>query len=650
MRTLLWGVSIWFAATTAAAGGGELANLAEDARPAFRPVDEADVAKAGSAVEAAKSQLEAYLARDASRAAAWKAYLRLSSLEEELTRGTAADVAALSDIRALLAANHEGLELPPFRRLRAAIDEYLLTLQAFRAPPTREEFERRIDDLISLLSRWETDPDDAAHLAISRHLAWLHAKGQAPSLVRELQARLSAPNAFVYVAAQVIAAATQEEVDRNTEINSREDDQFTFGAGRLQGRAAAFPVPGADGRGQLEIRFSGTLRTRVTTVQDSVRVYTHGWAPVVARKPVILTEGGFVPQPTCSRVCYNNFVDCIKTTLKGRVADAIVSKLAGVYINATEEEIEYDAARDAEREFNQEFDEDAADDLEQGNKDFQEKFRKPLLRQGMYPRRLEFRTDDESLQVVMLQDGGGRLAAPGAPQAPAAGTDIGVQLHESFLNNYGAAALAGKFYTVEEFEAMLQDAMQDLGLDELAEEEDNDEAPPGDIGILFDALEPVQAQFAGGVATIIVRGERYVYEDRVYPPMNIIIRYRVEIDQGRLRATLVGEPEYAPPPGVRGLRVAALRRILEAHITPRIEPEVVAGEIRLPDTDGEDELGPLAFHHIAADKAWLTIALRRRDQTRVTLPRLGDRFFLPSQSARAGRPHIGAARSSRPAR
>lgn len=620
MRAVCFGAWLCVAVAVAApeAGAGELAEMARAARSDYRPVTAEDLAAARSSLDAARTRWEQFLTRDPQQAAAWRAYLRLPQVEEELARGAEGDVEAISDTLARLRANHAGLELAPFRELRAAVEEYLRVLRALQGPPTREEFEQRLDALAVLLAEYERQPRGAVHLEISRQLAWLHAKRQASSLVTAAGDRLSAPNAVFYVAAPVIAAATLQEIDRNTAIRDVDDEQYSFGVGRLRGRAAAFPAPSAGGQGLLEIRFTGTLRTRVTTMQDPVRVFTQGWAPVVARKPVALTEQGLFPQPTRSQICYNNTVDCIATTLKRGLADALVKKLAGVYVNAQEDEIERDAARSAEERFNEEFDNDAADDLAKANAALQDKFRKPLLRLGLYPRRFEFRTDHEALRASMLQDGAGRLASPSAPPALAAGTEIGVQLHESFINNYGAALLAGKFFTVEEFETLLAGALGQLKMSGeksggAGNEEAEAEAPPGEVGILFDDLEPIQAQFAGDVATLTVRGKRYVFEGRTYPPMNIILRYRLQNDSGKLRATLVDEPEYTPPPGVRGLRVAALRRILQAHITPRIEREIVQGELHFPDSDGEDELGALDFHQVAAAHAWLTIALRRRE-------------------------------------
>lgn len=622
MKAILMGVLL-AASMAHAAPAGQLANLARQAQSSFQPVSEADVLAARAALMSARDNLDRFLARDPRRAADWRTYLQLALLDEELARGVDADIAVLDrEVLARARANREGLDLLPFRRYRAAIDEFLRTLRAYREAPAQEEYEPRLEALTALLDAYETQPTAAAYTEIAQHLAWLHARRQAPQLVRSVGQRLAAPNAVFSVSAHLISTWSVEEVDRNTDIFDVEDKQVSVGVGRLRGRAAAFPVPGEDGIGRLEMRFRGTLQTRVATHQDPVRILSHGVAPVIARKPVTITEHGLVGYPTCSRVCYNNFVDCIGTRLKLSPADALVRKLASVYIHRNEDEIERDASRDAAERFNQEFDEDVQKELDEANRGLTEKFRQPLLRQDLYPQQFEFRTTFDHLEAILRYAHPGGPAAPGAPPELAAGWDLAVRLHESYLNNTAYTLLAGRLYSIEEMESLLQDAMGDFGLKQDGSSKSSEESaakeeaiPPGDVGIEFDDAAPLQVQFADGIATITVRGKRYVYEDRAYPPMNIVIRYRLENDRGSLRATLVGEPEYVAPPGVGGLRVITLRRILRSHINPRLEQEIVQGEVHLPDSDGEDEIGALDFHQVAADDGWLTVSLRRRNRT-----------------------------------
>ncbi len=623
MRAILIGAIL--AVTLAhAAAAGELANLARQAKTAYRPATADDVLVAKAALVSARNELDRFLARDAKRAAAWRVYLQLPLLDEELARGVEADATVLDrEVLTRVRANREGLELPPFRGYRAALDEFLRTLRAFREPPTPEEYESRLDALAALLESYETRPTAAAHAEISQHLAWLHARRQASLLLAAARRRLASPNAVFSVSAHLISTWSVEEVDRNTQIYDAEEDQVSMGVGRLRGRAAAYPVPGEGGVGRLEMRFSGTLQTRVTTMQDPVRIQSRGVAPVIARKPVTVTELGLFGHPTCSRVCYNSQIDCIATKLKLSVADSLVRKLAGVYIDRNEDEIETDASRDAAQRFNQEFDEDVQEELDEANRDLVHKFRQPLLRQDLYPQQFQFRTTHEMLEAVLRYDRSGGPAAPGAPPPLAAGWDLGVRLHESYVNNAAHTMLAGRLVSIEEMESLIEDSLGNLGLENDASKPtdapeataEEEEIPPGDVGIEFDDAAPLQVQFADDVATITVRGKRYVYEDRAYPPMNIVIRYRLENDGGSLRATLVGEPEYTPPPGVGGLRVITLRRILRSHINPRLEQEMVQGEVHLPDSDGEDEIGALDFHQVAADNGWLTVSLRRRNRT-----------------------------------
>jgi hypothetical protein len=609
------------ATASPSAAGGELARLARALEGAYRPLSDRDLASAGAALTLAQTDLNRFLARDPQQATAWRTFLELPRLEQELARGSDADLAVLQGLLAKARGNHEGLELPVMARYRAALVNFIEVAQVVREPLAAEAWETQRQEIAAVAEQYEQRPTAARQSELVNQLAWLHSVRQGDELLRAAERRFASPNAVISISASVISTWSVEEVDRPTEINEVEDKQRTFGVGRLQGRAAAYPVPGDSGQGRLEMRFNGTLRTRVTTLQDPVRIQSHGVAPVVARKPVVLTEHGLVAGPTCSRVCYNNLVDCIGTKLKIRVADSLVTKLAGGYVERNEAEIEADASRSAEQEFNAEFDEDVAEQLRDANNSLTEKFRKPLLRQDLYPRQFVFRTTHEALDAELRYDAPGHPAAPAPPPPLQSGWDLGIRLHESSINNLGHTLLGGRTYSVQQFETMFNETLAQFGLDRddvgTSDESGESEAdlPPGEIGIEFDRAMPLQVQFIGDVATLTVRGRRYLYEDRAYPPMNIIIRYRLQNDEGVLRAVLVGEPEYVAPPGVGGLRVIALRRILRSHITPRIEKEIVQREIHLPDSDGEDEIGALDVHQVAADNGWMTVSLRRRNRT-----------------------------------
>jgi hypothetical protein len=603
-----------------AAAGDELDAALQAARSEFRTLTPDDVAAAAARLRSAKAGVERFLARDPKRAADWRTYLQFPVLERELARGLEADLTDLDrDVLARARANRDGLELAPFVAYRAALDDYLQVQRAYREPATREEFDARLDALTRLLANGQ-QVTAAAQAEIAQHVGWLRAKRQAPALLAAIRSRFASPNAVVSISAEVISVWSVESIVRDRPVSRAEGDQYTFGVSHLEGHAAAYPVPGESGAGKLEMRFSGVLQTRTTTVQDKVRVQSHGGGPITARKPITLTAEGMVGHPTCSHAKYNNCVDCISTKIKGPVGDAVVTKLAGGYIERNEAEIEADAARDAEREFNREFDEEFAPEIRDANRGLAD-FRLPLLRQDLHPRRFDFGTTSVHLEAVLLADRLGGPAAAGDPPQLTPGWALGVRLHESFINNLGHGALAGRLYSIEELETLVEDALAKLGLENEADERGDDEIPPGDVGIEFDDAAPVQVQFSRNVATITLRGKRYVYQDDAYPPMNIIIRYRLENDGSALRAALVGPPEYTPPPGVGGLRVIALRRILRSHLNPRIDEEIIQRELHLPDSDEEDEIGPLDFQHVVAEEGWLTIGLRRRNTgSRLPLP------------------------------
>jgi hypothetical protein len=97
----------------------------------------------------------------------------------------------------------------------------------------------------------------------------------------------------------------------------------------------------------------------------------------------------------------------------------------------------------------------AVEMLAEARENYENKFRRPLLRRGEFPQDMKFRTQKGFLNVVWRQASSAQLAAPSVPPSIAGQHDAAVRVHESMVSNFSRAMIGGVTLTDKKLVEML---------------------------------------------------------------------------------------------------------------------------------------------------------------------------------------------------
>jgi hypothetical protein len=140
-----------------------------------------------------------------------------------------------------------------------------------------------------------------------------------------------------------------------------------------------------------------------------------------------------------------------------------------------------------------------AESLDRTNRQYRERYKQPFSDRDLFPQFLHFSSTDRLLNVVGLQAGGGKVAAPDAPPPVVEGADMTLQLHESAINNLAFDALANRTVYEDKAQAGAKSLLGRLP-ESLKGEED------GSLwAMIFDAEEPVRVTFADNGFKVIIK-------------------------------------------------------------------------------------------------------------------------------------------------
>jgi hypothetical protein len=232
----------------------------------------------------------------------------------------------------------------------------------------------------------------------------------------------------------------------------------------------------------------------------------------------------------------------------------------------------------------------------------------------MQPRDFRFVGDASKLEVEMTLNGGFGLGAsplppppiitpvslmPSSGMTPRVAADLYVQLHESTVDRIAQRMLAGE--TLRDFSAVTRAAGFSLSEDQAAE-------LPNDLMIELANDRPITATFDHDVLKLVIRCAAFQVGRARPVALNILIRYRVTVDAGKLRFDLESEPEITPPETGGTIRFFTLKNVVARRLEPEIPKSKTFDGFNLPAP--ADRLGYIRFDTARAEKGWMTITFR----------------------------------------
>jgi hypothetical protein len=594
----------------------------QDAKAQFRAPTKEDLKSAKAELIDALSRLDARLKAAGANGDDWRKFLLWETLQKELQKEGALDQKVLNEVCARYASGNEGLGLVWFVEARSALWRLLKVDEAIDNPKTKITYERMLDNLSNNLKSFAAKPTTENTLGISESIRWLQNLQQAPELVEAVQRRFSQPNLYGEVSAEFVAAGMAEPVDDNTQINDCILGTGISGTGHTVGQTSAELSPDA-GLGVIDALLFATTYSTTVGSHGPVCIYSTGTTHIGACKRIWINEYGFFSHPAVSNAVTQTCINDIQANRQ------IIENMAWKRVAKQKPLAECIASRHAEQRANKRVDDKAAETLDKAQQDFTNKFRQPLCDHKLFPEKMQFSTDKRALQVVSMQVGSSRLAAPAPPPQPSApAADLILRVHESMINNFAIDALGGMTVNEENFQKavnnMFPQASEEAKPDEDRQnpaegqkpkrltlrdkmKRDNNQPP---WTITFATRQPVSVSFNDDGFKILIRGARFINGDNSCDDMDITVVYKIEKTDAGFKFVRQGDIQIFPPGRHQlGGKEIAIKELLTKRFSKIFEPEILgegfvfSGKLK--------KVGEMLPVEAQARDGWLTIAWKR---------------------------------------
>jgi hypothetical protein len=242
-------------------GVAELPAACLAAKADFRPLGQPDLLAAKEELKEAAARLDRRLSTAGNKGLAWREYVQLYRLQEQLQAPEAPELPVLDRIYNRFAAGHEGLGLTSFSDVRQALRQYLIVARAIGNPQLKADYGVLLEGLAERLKASAAKPTTEEALAIGDALRWLAEAQQAPALVEAIRRHYNCPNLVLTASADIVAAGIARPVDDTAPVRDFILGTSIYGTGHTTGQTTAALFPDHK-RGVVDIIFLGTTKSQ----------------------------------------------------------------------------------------------------------------------------------------------------------------------------------------------------------------------------------------------------------------------------------------------------------------------------------------------------------------------------------------------------
>ena len=575
---------------------------------AFRTVTEGRLAAAAARLREALGPLDRLLARSPS-GADWKSYLDWPALTAQAASGAAADPAVLRRLQKLLDAEENGLEMPQFATVRRAVTAYAEAADAAKDPGSQAVYTQRLEKLAAAVAAGAATGTADALDPVGPLLARLEESGQAPATVARIRSAVNRPNLFLDVNESLLGNAVNRAVDETAPINDTVLGTRVRGSGRTTGLVLLDFVPSLQ-QAVVDLKLDATNHSDTRGSQGPVTVRTLGTTTVGARKRIFIDDQRVAALPVEAHADTDTRTAGIG--VNKRFGQRLIRKIASRKIAEMRPQAEAISSAKARDRVRTQFEEQTASAIAQASRDYQTKFRQPLMERGWYPELLQMSTSDSRLSVTARKALTDQIGAFTAPPAVDPDAVLAARVHESLVNNAAEITLGGRTITQKFVEEQIR---KNNGTLPEALGNDPDQQP---WSITFAKRKPVELDASDDRVKVTVRGSRFTSGEREFPAMDIWAAYRIEPAPGGVRLVRDGDVQIYPPGFVPGggekltMQETSLRRILQKRFNKVFKEVVDVEPLKLP---GElERAGPLPMEQLVARKdGWVGVGWRKKD-------------------------------------
>src|SRR4051812_21654741 len=418
----------------------DLASRIDEARHNFKPVTDDQVSDARSEVKKRMRDLENFVQPSSPNGKHWLRYLQWDGLKEQLASQDAKDLDALDTTLAKLNRNVSGLERRQFRRLARALRHYRNTLAISTWPKPDQLYSQQLDSLQKAVEAYHKEANAQNADAVSQQIRIIDSTGQAPEVVAAVQKDLAQPNAFINISTDYISAGANR-IDRCEPESDCILGTSTHGTAHTNGIVNVISVP-SDDKAVLELKSFGHIFSQDVGFNGPAVIHSTSDTDFTSTKRVELADPAFKAGPARVSANTNTHVHSIAKQ-GGGLGSRLVSRIGWRKAGQTKGQVDSIASQHAAGRVESQFDREVTDRLAKTRERYENDYRRPLERSGDVPEYIRFSSSHSGLAMEVVQANRTQLAAPGAPRDAASKHDVAMRLHETAVNNYSTALLAG---------------------------------------------------------------------------------------------------------------------------------------------------------------------------------------------------------------
>lgn len=582
------------------AAASDLVAMALEAKSEFQPLSPEHVVRARRRLRRAIEKLDAFLSTGPPRNTAnWKEYLQWEAMCSELEEDDGPNVRRLDRILSRYYRNYPSLEHPAFIRLRTALLEYRDAVAMAGDPQLAERYETRVEELAAELEEHRRAPTRQTGRRIGNLVGWLERAEQAEDLVAAIRERYWQPNLLASISERLVNARVAVDIEETDTIEDCILGTLMLSTATMRGETGAELIDSSEDA-HLRLLVKGVTESDNVGYNRGVRVFSESQTRVRGTKAIHMDAEGLSFE--------RSQVDCeTESTIQGIAAPSrLVARLAQKRAFRTKSQAEAIGSRRAEARMVRRIDDQADELLEKAQTQYQERFRKPLLRRGEFPRELTFRTADQRLQIAWCQVNSSQLAASDTPRATEEKDDLSLHLHESFVSNFSRAMLAGLRVSDE----YLVELLEENGVpvpDAVRPSEDKEP-----WSITFSTREPLSASFTDDKVRLAIRGGRFELGSRVVDKeLEMSAVYTLEKTATGARLVRQGDvsADYVYTDGRLSTQEVVVRTVMRQKFEAIFASEFETTGIELSDDWARE--GVLCLEALSSQGHWLNLAWRR---------------------------------------
>lgn len=608
-----------------AIGEQPLATKIDEARQHFQPVTEQAVAAALAELHQQMQEVEQYVQPSSPNGQQWLRYLKWNGLTERLKGNNPRDVEAFDSTLGRLNRSVNGTERAPFRRLARALKRYRDTLAVSTWDKPAEIYNKQLEAFERAVDSYRQQPTPQNIAALNQRIRILDAIGQAPQLVDAVHRDLSRPNAFVSLSTAYIAAGA-DPIDRGEPVTDCILGTNVHSDTHTTGSVSVVAIPSAD-RAVLEFISHGHTWARSVGYHSPAVIHSTSDTDFTARKRVELSDAAFSSQPAYADATTDTHLQSVSKQ-GGGFGSRLVARSGMKRARQSEHQAEGIAADHAETRIERQFNDELDGKLSSARRQYLDDFRGPLDYRGNGPEYIHFSSTNNSVEIETTQATRLQLAAPSMPPAAPTGHDIMMRLHESAVNNYAAAVLAGASAVQtrpEEdvhFDVDLPSWMKRMWEKRQAKSTKDAAAkaePFKPFLMTLNDTQPISVRFLdGGKVEMTLHIAELYSGDNHFSNWNVTGTYTHELVNGRVRLKREGKLVLLPADfnGKLDITQTGERRNLEKEFDKRsaeghgfplsidVDPISPSGDLA--------KAGPLEYREFSTGGGWLTIGVDRQ--------------------------------------